>query len=494
MADKAYEYDLFIIHSSEDSAKATELMMDLENRFTMKCCFADREFLPGTEIIENITNFMDKSDRILMLISPASVNSGWCWQELQEAFRKNVQEKRNCIIPVLLEDTEVPKLLRNITYIDFQKETDTAEKIHKVFQHVQHQSKWDEWLTTSKSSLDYHELPIIPFDNSVTDDEEYTDLEESLEFMKEETQVATLQGYFDEALSKKDLKRCQCILENVHTQLSLNNLLNFCLDLLKEEYNEELVELVFKKLDHGLSPTDYKNCYRAACWRDIPCLVAEFNKLGCQKLLNASFVCGIILDMKLVNSTVENVSLSNILKGTKWDYGDLKLFLDKAISTKNIKILEILLSLIPIIPFKQFSQLILIMDEETCIELLQREKYEDQNSLEEALFQACIGDMKKLTEEILKQGVKLHPNFLSKAFSFGIVEILILNYRWSLSELKEMENFLKGPKCRRLLRTEIQKLSSVSTDKCTVLYERSASLCAKEKFSQQNMIFPNYDN
>lgn len=116
-----YKYDLFIVYSSENTKEARKLMEDIERRFCIKCCFADRDFVPGAEIVENISNAMEGSDKIVMLISQHFVHSGWCWFEEQEAFRKYIQEKRNYIIPVKLEDVEMPKRLRNMTYVDFQK-------------------------------------------------------------------------------------------------------------------------------------------------------------------------------------------------------------------------------------------------------------------------------------------------------------------------------------------------------------------------------------
>ncbi|XP_061170152.1 uncharacterized protein LOC133179404 [Saccostrea echinata] len=469
MADKAYEYDLFIIHSSENSAKATELMMDLENRFKVKCCFADREFLPGTEIIENISNFMDKSDKILVLLSPASVSSGWCWQELQEAFRKNVQERRNCIIPVMLEDTEVPKLLRNMTYIDFQKEADLAEKIYKTFTKLGSEKAFisdDESLSDPRG---YLEEVVCAYDD------DFSDSEERLEFLKEEANISTLQNYFDEAARKTDLELCQCILENNHTALSSKNIFNFCVHFPKEQLNQELANAVFQKREGALSFTDFKNSYLVACSRDIPCLVTEFNKLGCKKLINASFVGNIIPGIP-DNSTVENETLTNILKEMKWNDEDVLSFLEVAIQSRKSAVIKVLLSLISTIPFQTFYQLIFVSDEETCTEVLHIGEYKEEKGLRDVLFRACLMDMKILVKEILRQGVKLQPNFLDRDFNFGIVEILIQEYSWNLEELREIEKFLMWPKCRRLLQKEIQIKLNAPTDKCSVLYDRNACI------------------
>lgn len=56
-------------------------MENLEERFKIKCCFVDRDFFLGIEIVVNIFFVIEKLDKVLMLISFDFVESGWCWFE-----------------------------------------------------------------------------------------------------------------------------------------------------------------------------------------------------------------------------------------------------------------------------------------------------------------------------------------------------------------------------------------------------------------------------
>lgn len=57
------------------------IMKDLEKRFKIKCCFVDRDFFLGIEIVVNIFFVIEKLDKVLMLISFDFIKSGWCWYE-----------------------------------------------------------------------------------------------------------------------------------------------------------------------------------------------------------------------------------------------------------------------------------------------------------------------------------------------------------------------------------------------------------------------------
>lgn len=129
-----------------------------------------------------------------------------------------------------------------------------------------------------------------------------------------------------------------------------------------------------------------------------------------------------------------------------------------AIRLRKRPIVKDLLNLISKIPFQIFSNLIFVSDEQTCIEVLQREKYQDQADLKDALIRSCTMEMTALTREILKQGITLEPNMFRKNdFTVKEVGIFVQEYPWSLEELMEIDKLLTRPQCKRLVKSEIQK-------------------------------------
>lgn len=134
-----------------------------------------------------------------------------------------------------------------------------------------------------------------------------------------------------------------------------------------------------------------------------------------------------------VSVTEKHEAFNNILNETDWSDQDLLSFLQTAIGLRKRAIVKDLLNLISKIPFQVFSQLIFVLDEKTCIKVLQREKYQDQADLKDALIRACTMEMTALTREILKQGITLEPNMFRKMdFTVEEVRIFVQEYPWSL--------------------------------------------------------------
>ncbi|XP_041349010.1 uncharacterized protein LOC121368381 [Gigantopelta aegis] len=72
---------------------------------------------------------MSRAMRIVMVLSPEYIDSGWCSYERHLAFVLSVQERRNGIIPVMLKPCPVPDVLRTVNYIDVTKGENAVCKI-----------------------------------------------------------------------------------------------------------------------------------------------------------------------------------------------------------------------------------------------------------------------------------------------------------------------------------------------------------------------------
>ena len=68
MANAEYKYDIFLGHSSDKADIVKKVMEDLETKFCIKCCFADRDLSPGKRIVENVSDCIGDSNKVLQLI------------------------------------------------------------------------------------------------------------------------------------------------------------------------------------------------------------------------------------------------------------------------------------------------------------------------------------------------------------------------------------------------------------------------------------------
>lgn len=60
----------------------------------------------------------------MVILSNASVKSAWCAKELNAGLMRELEEKRVVVVPVLVEDCQIPTFLREKMYADFRNNFD----------------------------------------------------------------------------------------------------------------------------------------------------------------------------------------------------------------------------------------------------------------------------------------------------------------------------------------------------------------------------------
>lgn len=101
-------YSCFISHSTKDQEFADRLNADLQNR-GVRCWFAPHDMAGGKKIHEQIDSAIHMHDRLLLILSPASLDSKWVRTEIVEASKREAQENRRMLFPVRLVDFETLK-------------------------------------------------------------------------------------------------------------------------------------------------------------------------------------------------------------------------------------------------------------------------------------------------------------------------------------------------------------------------------------------------
>ena len=75
----------------------------------------------GDSIAQRISEGIETSDFLIVVLSRASVRSKWVREELNAAIIKNIEdEKRAFILPVLLEECKIPALLEHRKYANYK--------------------------------------------------------------------------------------------------------------------------------------------------------------------------------------------------------------------------------------------------------------------------------------------------------------------------------------------------------------------------------------
>ncbi|CAH1773195.1 unnamed protein product [Owenia fusiformis] len=109
----AFDFDAFISYSSLDRTWGQgTLYATLVGNHHYRICIDDRNFRPGAFISDIIVDAINRSNKVILLISQNFLRSKWCTYELNIARGELANRGRDCIILILKEPINVlPKEL-----------------------------------------------------------------------------------------------------------------------------------------------------------------------------------------------------------------------------------------------------------------------------------------------------------------------------------------------------------------------------------------------
>lgn len=114
---------IFISYSHKDRKFVDKLAMQLVRRNVN--VWLDRwELSVGDSIVDRVQEAVDGSSALLVILSKASTGSEWCRKELSAGLLRELEEKRVVVMPVMLEDCEVPVFARGKMFADFRTDFD----------------------------------------------------------------------------------------------------------------------------------------------------------------------------------------------------------------------------------------------------------------------------------------------------------------------------------------------------------------------------------
>jgi hypothetical protein len=128
-------YSCFISYSNHDEALAERLYADLQAR-GVRCWYAPHHMQIGEPILSGIDRGIRLHDKLLLILSESSIESGWVEQEVHMALAREKTERRRVLFPIRIDDAVLdshegwPAILCDTIHIgDFRqwKEHDTYQ-------------------------------------------------------------------------------------------------------------------------------------------------------------------------------------------------------------------------------------------------------------------------------------------------------------------------------------------------------------------------------
>jgi len=115
---------LFISHSYQDKEAVNRLSQILSERnidILLSNTLSDTPLAVGDSLVQEIPSALENADFVLVIISSHSLASEWVRREVDFAIANEISHRKMNILPLLLEDVEIPGFLRGRLYADLSK-------------------------------------------------------------------------------------------------------------------------------------------------------------------------------------------------------------------------------------------------------------------------------------------------------------------------------------------------------------------------------------
>ncbi|KAE8629748.1 hypothetical protein XENTR_v10000583 [Xenopus tropicalis] len=112
-----FDYDAYIIHAQNDVSWVENHLIPLEKNAGSKLqfCFEERDLEAGTSTLSAFVDCINRSRKIIFVVTRNLLNDSWCRRfKVQHAFQQAIEQNRDSIILIFLEDIPDYKLYHTI--------------------------------------------------------------------------------------------------------------------------------------------------------------------------------------------------------------------------------------------------------------------------------------------------------------------------------------------------------------------------------------------
>ena len=99
-------YSCFISYSTKDQVCTDRLHADLQNK-GVRCWFAPHDLPIGAPTRDTIYEAIVHQDRLLLILSKASIGSRWVEDEVEKAYAEEGSRKKTILFPIRIDNTVI---------------------------------------------------------------------------------------------------------------------------------------------------------------------------------------------------------------------------------------------------------------------------------------------------------------------------------------------------------------------------------------------------
>ena len=119
MAMLSAKYDVFVSYSSDDQEWVRGWLVPHLRRAHLRVCLDTDCFTPGRPMVEEIRINLAASRKVVLVLSPAFLKSGWTEFESLLSQTASIASHRGLLIPLVLSPCALPESIRYLVHADF---------------------------------------------------------------------------------------------------------------------------------------------------------------------------------------------------------------------------------------------------------------------------------------------------------------------------------------------------------------------------------------
>ena len=120
--DQKHKYHMFFAYHPSNKEWLQELVKRLEAEpWAYKCCYADRDFDSRCTSTQNVLCSIMLSHRIVVVLTPRFIKDQWNEYEESLAHLASMTLRKQRVIPIILEETNIPDSLRMLRAVDARR-------------------------------------------------------------------------------------------------------------------------------------------------------------------------------------------------------------------------------------------------------------------------------------------------------------------------------------------------------------------------------------
>ena len=126
---------IFISHSHQDKPFVRRLATDLVQA-EIDVWIDEVEIRVGESLVAKIQEGIESSDFIAAVLSRSSIGSSWVREELHMALTDQINGKRVRVLPIKIDDCELPGFLRSRLYCDFSDQSRYRDAFRRLVRDI----------------------------------------------------------------------------------------------------------------------------------------------------------------------------------------------------------------------------------------------------------------------------------------------------------------------------------------------------------------------